>query len=1081
MRTAIRLLNNWKNLKTESNTDLLEVVQAIEKEMRQLEVVQTKLRSLRLLQWKNNANMFAGDSENPLTPLLMELIMSGRRALGPDAPLETKSSTNVEAAPQEVIDAFRKYREGPSMVRWINTSGAGGAYVQDNVLASKSVGHGLFGGSTVIVYVAESCIRGGKWYWEAEVQPGMNMGYSNEVITLGWCTRSFLLNVNLGQDVQGASVGYNNSQSVVYYRAQTPNSAFGMAGNQGGVFGIYIDYDVGEFRVTHNGSPITTLNNVKFTEAIYPAVSICAQNASVKTNLQGPFKHWSPADGSMPVAHSGVPDSTSFSRYQHAADVTHLVYARAPLPQEVLKLALERQVSLEPADFRYEMVKHDSAVPAPTKVLGNRDLNWMVQLSRSLHVCVGVANTVEIVPMEVSVSFAGSLSSNSTGFIFCSNTLPEFDSFKWCEGWKEAQFNQFLANKLAANEPWKAHYPVGFFTVSSHTKSIMTARVCFARQCKYVSVVLQGGPKPMIKRISVSAVHSTHCLAPLIGSDKLEKEVASMRAQLLEAASSAEPQWTLPMDEALVALVQKVANRLGLSPNSLDAGTLNLSPDLLARFKLLQGVSLPALRARFAVIKYLNRLVTPLLDFVDLRSVESVRSDEPTDEKKGGDQTLSQVVVRLKSLYFISTKKSVVDALLESDTGHAMEANSPFFAGNSTRVRVSINRITSARRLENRSKDPDGLKSQFGQLYTQTIMTNPSSYKLKKDEQAYSVNFVGEGSIDAGGPYRDLLSGVCSELMSDALPLFIPAPNRKNDVGINRDKFLINPSACSSLQLSMYEFVGVLMGLALRTGFALNLDLPSLIWKQLLGDEPDESDMEGADKLFVQAIGEMKRMSREEYHMLGLAEQYHFTTQLSNGKEVEVKKGGKTLPVRYEDRNEYIRLSIATRIRESERQVSAIRKGLNSVVRASHLALLSWYDLELAVCGDPDINVDVLRRHTSYNGVDAGSELVKNFWTAMESFSSEERQLFLRFVWGRSRLPISESDWATQFTINNFSKGDEHLPVSHTCFFSIDLPNYSSYEVLRERLLYAINNCQAIDVDFNPQSSSLNAWVETMD
>jgi hypothetical protein len=31
---------------------------------------------------------------------------------------------------------------------------------------------------------------------------------------------------------------------------------------------------------------------------------------------------------------------------------------------------------------------------------------------------------------------------------------------------------------------------------------------------------------------------------------------------------------------------------------------------------------------------------------------------------------------------------------------------------------------------------------------------------------------------------------------------------------------------------------------------------------------------------------------------------------------------------------------------------------------------------------------------------------------------------------------------------------------SHTCFFQLDLPPYSGYEVLREKLLYAIKHCQ---------------------
>lgn len=38
---------------------------------------------------------------------------------------------------------------------------------------------------------------------------------------------------------------------------------------------------------------------------------------------------------------------------------------------------------------------------------------------------------------------------------------------------------------------------------------------------------------------------------------------------------------------------------------------------------------------------------------------------------------------------------------------------------------------------------------------------------------------------------------------------------------------------------------------------------------------------------------------------------------------------------------------------------------------------------------------------------------------------------------------------------------------SHTCFFTIDLPAYSTTEIMFERLNYAINYCSNIDGDGN--------------
>ncbi|KAL8429999.1 hypothetical protein ACSSS7_006212 [Eimeria intestinalis] len=39
------------------------------------------------------------------------------------------------------------------------------------------------------------------------------------------------------------------------------------------------------------------------------------------------------------------------------------------------------------------------------------------------------------------------------------------------------------------------------------------------------------------------------------------------------------------------------------------------------------------------------------------------------------------------------------------------------------------------------------------------------------------------------------------------------------------------------------------------------------------------------------------------------------------------------------------------------------------------------------------------------------------FWRALESFSTLERQQFLRFVWGRSRLPAAHAAWEQDMEI----------------------------------------------------------------
>ena len=79
--------------------------------------------------------------------------------------------------------------------------------------------------------------------------------------------------------------------------------------------------------------------------------------------------------------------------------------------------------------------------------------------------------------------------------------------------------------------------------------------------------------------------------------------------------------WSLPRDESLVALLQTMASRLGMPPNSFDAVMFNPSNADRSRFSNLVPVPVDAMRARVAVLKFLNRLLTPLLHYVDVRCV----------------------------------------------------------------------------------------------------------------------------------------------------------------------------------------------------------------------------------------------------------------------------------------------------------------------------------------------------------------------------------------------------------------------------------------------------------------------------
>lgn len=66
----------------------------------------------------------------------------------------------------------------------------------------------------------------------------------------------------------------------------------------------------------------------------------------------------------------------------------------------------------------------------------------------------------------------------------------------------------------------------------------------------------------------------------------------------------------------------------------------------------------------------------------------------------------------------------------------------------------------------------------------------------------------------------------------------------------------------------------------------------------------------------------------------------------------------------------------------------------------------------------------------------------KHFWAVLSAMTPELRCQFLRFVWGRSRLPLLRdgATWPRKFKIT--ARSGDLLPHSHMCFFHLELPRY---------------------------------------
>jgi len=299
--------------------------------------------------------------------------------------------------------------------------------------------------------------------------------------------------------------------------------------------------------------------------------------------------------------------------------------------------------------------------------------------------------------------------------------------------------------------------------------------------------------------------------------------------------------------------------------------------------------------------------------------------------------------------------------------------------------------------------------------------------------------------------------------------MFILSPNGTGSVGDNRDKFVPRPDATTPLHVAMYEYLGKMMGLAIRTRELLALDLPSMVWKALIGDDITDSDVLAIDILSFKIIEQMNDPLLNEDEFNSVFADTKFVIAGSDTKEYELIPKGRQKTLNWQNKQEFCDALVRYRKTEFTPMCEAMRRGLATIVPYTLLSLFTWEELQIQVCGKPTMNLDLLQKMTTYQGVSSNDLHIRFFWEIMKNrFDDVERGKFLKFVWGRSRLPVRAQDFETRFKITASARvlanPDNYMPVAHTCFFSIEMPAYTNIDIMHKRLMYAMTHCDSFEI-----------------
>ncbi|XP_029109492.1 E3 ubiquitin-protein ligase NEDD4-like isoform X4 [Scleropages formosus] len=323
------------------------------------------------------------------------------------------------------------------------------------------------------------------------------------------------------------------------------------------------------------------------------------------------------------------------------------------------------------------------------------------------------------------------------------------------------------------------------------------------------------------------------------------------------------------------------------------------------------------------------------------------------------------------------------------------------------------------------------------------------------------IEFEGEKGLDYGGVSREWFFLISKEMFNPYYGLFEYSATDNYTLQINP-----NSGLCNEDHLSYFKFIGRVAGMAVYHGKLLDAFFIRPFYKMMLQKPITLQDMESVDSEYFNSLMWILENDPTDLDLRFTIDEELF----GQTHQHELKPGGADIMVTDNNKKEYIHLVIQWRfVDRVQKQMSAFKEGFYELIPQDLIRIFDENELELLMCGLGNVDVNDWRENTKYKkGYCANHPVIQWFWKTVLLMDAEKRVRFLQFVTGTSRVPMNGfaelygSNGPQLFTIEQWGTRDK-LPRAHTCFNRLDLPPYESFEELREKLHFVIENAQGFD------------------
>uniref|UniRef100_A0A671X9Z7 HECT-type E3 ubiquitin transferase n=1 Tax=Sparus aurata TaxID=8175 RepID=A0A671X9Z7_SPAAU len=322
------------------------------------------------------------------------------------------------------------------------------------------------------------------------------------------------------------------------------------------------------------------------------------------------------------------------------------------------------------------------------------------------------------------------------------------------------------------------------------------------------------------------------------------------------------------------------------------------------------------------------------------------------------------------------------------------------------------------------------------------------------------VTFVGEAGLDMGGLTKEWFLLLVRQIFHTDYGMFT----------YMKDSRCHWFSSWKCDNYSEFQLVG--------TVSFINSNKTIRCWPKLLTPPTAPCDQNALVGMATATLDDLQQIMPELAHGLGellnydgnVEEDFYLTFQVFQEemgvvKSYNLKPGGDKIPVTKQNRKEYVQLYVDFLLNKSiYKQFAAFYHGFHSVCASDALMLLRPEEVEMLVCGSPELDMSALQKAAQYEGYNKTDSTVRCFWDVVLAFPLELQKKLLHFATGSDRVPVGGMA-DLNFKIAKIEVSTDWLPISHTCFNQICLPPYRTRKELKHKLTIAISNAEGFGLE----------------